>query len=476
MNNKISEMIENKKNEYQSKQDELASIEEQFRAESVKVEEQKAYLGKDRREELECLDQIKEIVSKLDKAKEDFSVIDFDKIVDKVNKEYDNDILDWDNSLEEKYNGLIAGIDSVKEHPDFNDVNVQVNPISVDEVSPVVSAPVEQTPEVDEQQIVDIESQLSDFKNNFEAPVVEDPVAVVDTTQNVVETPVDVQTEDVTQVFGESADNVEEPKEVTEEAAIMPAEEISEQPSFTDTVNLQTGDATGDLLSNQAEVNDQLKEMTENMTTGSDLNGSSEVSSNFDDAPKATDDVYMSQIETSEPIQVVGVEPYEKKEEVVQDNVPTANELHVPTEEDLVQDNVPTTNELHVPTEEDLAQDNVPTSNELHTPTEADLGQTTEVVNAAPGTDVFVGSLPAEFAQVDNSQPVETQENAQDFVAPEYQTDFSQMVENAPEAVEQTQVSNVEVSSSNPEINPDQVFGVPTDLSQDRGLVRGLPR
>ena len=218
----------------------------------------------------------------------------------------------------------------------------------------------------------------------------------------------------------------------------MPAEEISEQPSFTDTVNLQTGDATGDLLSNQAEVNDQLKEMTENMTTVSDLNGSSEVSSHFDDATKATDNDYMPQIETSEPIQVVGVEPYEKKEEVVQDNVPTANELH--------------------------------------TPTEADLGQTTEVVNAAPGTDVFVGSLPAEFAQVDNSQPVETQENAQDFVAPEYQTDFSQMVENAPEAVEQAPVSNVEVSSSNPEINPDQVFGVPTDLSQDRGLVRGLPR
>ena len=206
MNNKISKMIENKKSEYQSKQDELASIEEQFRAESVKVEEQKAYLGKARREELEFLDQIKETVSKLDKAKEDFSVIDFDKIVDKVNKEYDNDILDWDNSLEEKYNGLIAGIDSVKEHPDFNDVNVQVNPISVDEVSSVVSAPVEQTPEVDDQQIVDIESQISDFKNNFEAPE-------VDTTQNVVETPVDVQTEDVAQVSGERADNVvEEPK------------------------------------------------------------------------------------------------------------------------------------------------------------------------------------------------------------------------------------------------------------------------
>ena len=60
--------------------------------------------------------------------------------------------------------------------------------------------------------------------------------------------------------------------------------------------------------------------------------------------------------------------------------------------------------------------------------------------------------------------------------APEYQTDFSQMVENAPEAVEQTQASNVEVSSSNPEINPDQVFGVPTDLNQEKGLVKELTR
>ena len=58
----------------------------------------------------------------------------------------------------------------------------------------------------------------------------------------------------------------------------------------------------------------------------------------------------------------------------------------------------------------------------------------------------------------------------------EYQTDFSQMVANAPETVEQSQVSNVEVSSSNPEINPDQVFGVPTDLNQEKGIVKELKR
>lgn len=437
MNNKISKMIENKKSEYQSKQDELASIEEQFRAESVKVEEQKAYLGKARREELEFLDQIKETVSKLDKAKEDFSVIDFDKIIDKVNKEYDNDILDWDNSLEEKYNGLIAGVDGkVAEHAEkelegpFTDDMFPETPFAPGQI---IGPNGENIPEdqVFDNQTVDVvapqeevnelENQVPDFS---EVQVAEDAA-------------LDNQTIDVVAPQ-------EEKSELENQVPVDDAsEEVTANTEFENPVNASLQDDT------QANPTFGLDSNTNVITpevSGDAVPSNEEQPLDFNNAadlvPSDSTSILVNNqdngIETSEPIQVVGVEPYEKKEEVVQDNVPTTDELH--------------------------------------TPTEADLGKTTEVVNAAPGTDVFVGSLPSVLAQVDNSQPVETQENAQDFFAPEYQTDFSQMVENAPEAVEQTQASNVEVSSSNPEINPDQVFGVPTDLNQEKGLVRELTR
>lgn len=118
-------------------------------------------------------------------------------------------------------------------------------------------------------------------------------------------------------------------------------------------------------------------------------NGTSEVSSTVNvNAEDGT------QIQTDEPIQVVNVEPYEKKEE----------------------------------TKESTEANN-------------------EVVNAAPGTDVFVGSLPAKFAQVENSQQEAVQETAP-----------------VEEVVQEQPVSNVELSSGFTDIID----------SMDQGRTRGL--
>jgi hypothetical protein len=118
-------------------------------------------------------------------------------------------------------------------------------------------------------------------------------------------------------------------------------------------------------------------------------NGTSEVSSTFD--VNTEED---NQIQTGEPIQVVDVEPYEKKEET--------------KENTEVKD---------------------------------------EIVNAAPGTDVFVGSLPTKFAQVANSQQEAVQETAP-----------------VEEVTQEQPISNVELSSGFTDIID----------SMDQGRARGL--
>lgn len=127
-------------------------------------------------------------------------------------------------------------------------------------------------------------------------------------------------------------------------------------------------------------------------------NGASEestiIDANVEETPVVENE---SQIETSEPIQVTAIE----------DGADVIAKLGS-VEQEKTQDTAP---KLEEETNENTEVNN-------------------EVVNAAPGTDVFVGSLPAEFAQVANSQQEAVQETAP-----------------VEEVAQEQPISNVELSS-----------------------------
>jgi|GEM_PF-7110379 len=145
--------------------------------------------------------------------------------------------------------------------------------------------------------------------------------------------------------------NTEEKQEISQDLENELFNQTKED-NYTDIVSNDVVIENND--ENKEEEQPEFTQVSDPQVSVNFENGTSEVSSTFD--VNTEED---NQIQTGEPIQVIDVEPYEKKEET--------------KENTEVKD---------------------------------------EVVNAAPGTDVFVGSLPAEFAQVDNSQQEAVQETA----------------------------------------------------------------
>lgn len=160
----------------------------------------------------------------------------------------------------------------------------------------------------------------------------------------------------------------------------------NKEDNYTDIVS---NDSTNVVIENKDEEQPEFTPVSDPQVSVNFENGTSEVSSTFNDNTEED-----NQIQTDEPIQVVNVEPYEKKEETKENT--EVNE---------------------------------------------------EVVNAAPGTDVFVGSLPTKFAQVDNSQQEAVQETAP-----------------VEEVAQEQPISNVELSSGFTDIID----------SMEQGRARGL--
>ena len=188
--------------------------------------------------------------------------------------------------------------------------------------------------------------------------------------------------------------NTEEKKEISQDLDAQIRNDLenelfnqNKEENYTDIVSNDTNNVV--IENNNENKEEEQPEFTQESNPQVSVNfenGTSEVSSTFD--VNTEED---NQIQTDEPIQVVNVEPYEKKEENTE-----------------VKD---------------------------------------EVVNAAPGTDVFVGSLPAKFAQINNLQQEVVQETAP-----------------VEEVVQEQPVSNVELSSGFTDIID----------SMDQGRTRGL--
>lgn len=178
------------------------------------------------------------------------------------------------------------------------------------------------------------------------------------------------------------------------------------QTDFQDTIDPEVKSDIESELFDKKEEQQEFTPVSEPSVSIDFENGASEESTTFDANVEETPAVENeSQIETSEPIQVTAVE----------DGADVIAQLGS-VEQEKTQEAAP---KLEEETKENTEVNN-------------------EVVNAAPGTDVFVGSLPIEYAQVDNSQQEAVQETA-----PQVEEDVPQV--EAP--VQEQPVSNFERSS-----------------------------
>lgn len=170
------------------------------------------------------------------------------------------------------------------------------------------------------------------------------------------------------------------------------------QTDFQDTIDPEVKSDIESELFDKKEEQQEFTPVSEPSVSVELENGASEASTTFDanvvETPAVENE---SQIETSEPIQVTAIE----------DGADVIAKLGS-VEQEKTQDTAP---KLEEETNENTEVNN-------------------EVVNAAPGTDVFVGSLPAEFAQVANSQQEAVQETAP-----------------VEEVAQEQPISNVELSS-----------------------------
>ena len=415
MNSSISEIIEKKKKEYVSRQNELASIEEKFRAESVKVEETKAYLNKDRREELERIDQIRSLVNSLDKARNEFTSINFDAIEKKVNSEYDADILEWDTKLEKKYSGLIENVDHifVDSSNTFDDIHKMVeedrelNPIpreqvqefanyvnsfeKKDEEEEIEHSEIAENRETQEQDIeefknvdaVEKELQANDFNQFLNSEEGQNVVASIEP----VETPVEDSTVDIVDVE-EKVPVVHD--ELNAEAPVEPIVQVNMEATPLEEVEAPielTSEETAPVEETNQNENSEIEVVTNEFAPAEQTVEVAPIEQTVSETVAPAVDG--TEVETSEPIQVVNVEPYVEK---TQEAAP------------------------------------VEVTQSVETP-------------AAQNPDVFLGSIPQEL--------------------------FTPETPVAPEVNVESEVNTV---------NPDQVFGAPVDLSQveDNGFSRGL--
>ena len=195
------------------------------------------------------------------------------------------------------------------------------------------------------------------------------------------------------------------------------------QTDFQDTIDPEVKSDIESELFDKKEEQQEFTPVSEPSVSVDFENGASEASTTFDANVEETPAVENeSQIETSEPIQVTAVE----------DGADVIAQLGSVEQEK---------NQEAAPKLEEETKENTEVNN--------------EVVNAAPGTDVFVGSLPTKFEQVDNSQQEAVQETA---------PQVEEVVPQVEAPVQEQPVSNVELSSGFTEIVD----------SMDQGRTRGL--
>lgn len=183
------------------------------------------------------------------------------------------------------------------------------------------------------------------------------------------------------------------------------------QTDFQDTIDPEVKSDIESELFDKKEEQQEFTPVSEPSVSVDFENGASEESTTFDANVEETPAVENeSQIETSEPIQVTAVE----------DGADVIAQLGSVEQEK---------NQEAAPKLEEETKENTEVNN--------------EVVNAAPGTDVFVGSLPTKFEQVDNSQQEAVQETA---------PQVEEVVPQVEAPVQEQPVSNVELSSGFTEI------------------------
>lgn len=183
------------------------------------------------------------------------------------------------------------------------------------------------------------------------------------------------------------------------------------QTDFQDTIDSEVKSDIESELFDKKEEQQEFTPVSEPSVSVDFENGASEASTTFDANVEETPAVENeSQIETSEPIQVTAVE----------DGADVIAQLGSVEQEK---------NQEAAPKLEEETKENTEVNN--------------EVVNAAPGTDVFVGSLPTKFEQVDNLQQEAVQETA---------PQVEEVVPQVEAPVQEQPVSNVELSSGFTEI------------------------
>ena len=183
------------------------------------------------------------------------------------------------------------------------------------------------------------------------------------------------------------------------------------QTDFQDTIDSEVKSDIESELFDKKEEQQEFTPVSEPSVSVDFENGASEESTTFDANVEETPAVENeSQIETSEPIQVTAVE----------DGADVIAQLGSVEQEK---------NQEAAPKLEEETKENTEVNN--------------EVVNAAPGTDVFVGSLPTKFEQVDNLQQEAVQETA---------PQVEEVVPQVEAPVQEQPVSNVELSSGFTEI------------------------
>lgn len=183
------------------------------------------------------------------------------------------------------------------------------------------------------------------------------------------------------------------------------------QTDFQDTIDSEVKSDIESELFDKKEEQQEFTPVSEPSVSVDFENGVSEESTTFDANVEETPAVENeSQIETSEPIQVTAVE----------DGADVIAQLGSVEQEK---------NQEAAPKLEEETKENTEVNN--------------EVVNAAPGTDVFVGSLPTKFEQVDNLQQEAVQETA---------PQVEEVVPQVEAPVQEQPVSNVELSSGFTEI------------------------